>query len=96
MLEIGAIIHVSVTTDSMHPTIFVGQQVTIVRSSFDQVRVGDIIAYTKGRRRNVIVHRVVRKQQVRGIKSLSTKGDGMDTEDTYKVYETDFVGVVKI
>lgn len=80
----------------MIPAIRIGQKIRIFRLGFKRICIGDVIAYTKGKRRNIIVHRVVRKVRSLGVVGYVTKGDNVPSEDRYTVYKNDFIGIVKI
>lgn len=79
----------------MAPTIAAGQEIRIYRIDFDHISIGDIIAYTKGKRRRIIIHRAVRRVGPPGPVGYVTKGDNVPTEDRYTVYAQDFIGIVK-
>ena len=84
-----------VASKSMEPTIHVGQKVRIVRAIFDEARVGDVIAFAKGKRRKIWVHRIVGTRKVtRGMVGYVTKGDNRVHEDGALVFEENFIGLV--
>lgn len=85
-----------VLTDSMEDTIMVGEVVFVKRTSFSNVNVGDIITFIDINPSDAvygqyITHRVV------GIATngtLITQGDNNIVADTYRVNESNFIGIM--
>lgn len=94
LLPLGTTITVYITTTSMIPIIRVGQPIHITRVPFHRVQIGDIIAYTRAKRRRIIVHRVVGRRNHWGTVGFVTQGDNLPQKDNYTIYEEDFIGIV--
>lgn len=85
----------NIQTDSMEPTIKVGDLIISRESNFDDVKVGDVISFLAKEEDETIIktHRVTIVDEVDGIISLTTKGDHNDTVDSLAVERDSFVGV---
>lgn len=93
-LPLGLRVAVRNTTTSMVPAIRPGQEVRITRVPAARITEGEVIAFTKGKRRNIIVHRVIRIiHDASGI-LFQTKGDNVPHPDRYTVLEEDLIGKV--
>lgn len=86
----------TVSTDSMVPTLKPGDFLVVKKTPIEQVKEGDIIAFdshTEGV--GVIAHRVDEKfVQGDGKIGIDTKGDHMDEQDLWIVYDEDIIGIV--
>ncbi len=86
---------VVVTSESMVPTLQVGDLLVLQRPAEDQIHVGDIIVYNADWFSGApIVHRVVRIQEIGGTKYFYTKGDNNALEDPSPCTYDDILGVV--
>lgn len=83
---------IAVMSGSMEPNISKGD-VVIVDKDFDDVRVGDVLAYRYESK--MIVHRIYRVINNDNEYFIYTKGDFNGDYDKYKVTEDMFVGIVK-
>jgi signal peptidase I len=81
-------------TESMVPVIKKGQKIRIIKKPFSSVKVGNIIAYSKGRKMNILVHRVIGFVTHGKIKGCITKGDNLPQIDTYIIFKSNFIGIV--
>lgn len=86
-----------VITDSMEPAIPVGALILNQETEIDSVKIGDIIcfrsmeSYMYG---SVVTHRVVDIKTIDGQIALTTRGDANNSEDSYYVVESNFIGKV--
>lgn len=76
-----------VETDSMYPTIIPGDYVLVKETNFDELEVGDIIAFWTPDYTYVVVHEIAREADggyvTRGINPANS--DYVDDEDTYGI-----------
>ena len=86
-----------VVTDSMEPAIPVGALILNKETDIEKIKVGDIIcfrsleSYMNG---NIVTHRVVDIKTIEGKIALTTRGDSNNSEDSYYVMESNFIGKV--
>ena len=86
-----------VITDSMEPAIPVGALILNQETEIDNVKIGDIIcfrsmeSYMYG---SIVTHRVVDIKTIDGKIALTTRGDANNSEDSYYVVESNFIGKV--
>ena len=86
-----------VITDSMEPAIPVGALILNQETEIDNVKIGDIIcfrsmeSYMYG---SIVTHRVVDIKTIVGKIALTTRGDANNSEDSYYVVESNFIGKV--
>ncbi|MHA1742129.1 MAG: signal peptidase I [Candidatus Thorarchaeota archaeon] len=86
---------VVVTSESMVPTLNVGDLLVLRRVPADQIHEGDIIVYQDTWYTGApIVHRVVRIEDVDGVLHFYTKGDANSVEDPGDRTYDEIVGVV--
>ncbi len=86
---------VVVTSESMVPTLQVGDLLVLQRPAEDQIQVGDIIVYNADWFSGApIVHRVVRITEIGGERYFFTKGDNNQQEDPSPCTYEDILGVV--
>ncbi len=78
--------------NSMFPAIRKGDKVTIRKERFTDIEVNDIIAFHIVNRKNIIVHRVVKKIKEKKEDYLITKGDNNRGEDHWIVTRENFFG----
>lgn len=85
-----------ITSGSMEPVLMTNSLVlTDNRVSFEDIEVGDIIAYTTSSVDRVVMHRVQRIQLLNdGGKMVYTKGDNNQLMDTWVVCKDDYIGKV--
>lgn len=95
-LKLGTWVTAQSTTDSMKPSIRIGQNIHILRASYKNIRQGDIIAYTRKRKKSILVHRVLRKIKCGNKTWFETKGDNLALKDSYLTPEDFIVGIVHI
>lgn len=81
-----------VVSGSMEPTLNIGDIVFIGKTSFNDVKVSDIVAYYDGN--NIVVHRVVKIKNDDGKVTLKLKGDANDNIDPIDVTKELFIGSV--
>ncbi len=77
--------------NSMVPTIFPGEVVTVRRTAPSEVECGDIILYTRGDR--FFAHRAVRRIETFGTIEWVTRGDSLYDDDP-PVFERELLGAV--
>ncbi|MGI6769097.1 MAG: signal peptidase I [Bacilli bacterium] len=81
-----------VASDSMEPTIKVGEVITIKNVPFEEVGEGDIVVFWSNEYRVYIVHRVI---EILDGDKLITKGDNpLAPIDSEYVTETNYFGIV--
>ncbi len=83
---------IAVATASMEPEIFIGDVAIIKKCNVNDVIVGDIIEYSLDD--ITVIHRVVKKEQIKGEILFTTKGDNNRQEDDLKVNESQLLGKV--
>lgn len=90
-----------VQTDSMSPTIQTEELIISKKCDIDDVKEGDIITFTCIDETQVILgqvvtHRVIHKETIDGVVTLTTRGDNprIVAPDTKKVTEMNFIGIV--
>ena len=83
-----------VVSESMVPTLNVGDIQLCKRTNFDDVKVGDIILYYHNDK--VIVHRIKEKIDNKDNKYLIMKGDNNPVCDPWNVYPEDIISKVII
>ena len=82
---------VLILTGSMEPTMHVNGVVIVEKSTYDDVKEGDIIMYKVNDK--MITHRIIEKSS----EGITTKGDNNQTEDAYLLKEENIQAkVVKI
>ena len=84
-----------VPSDSMYPTLKPNDLLVVKKTSIDEVKVGDIIAFdshTEGI--GIIAHRAIEIFEQGGEIGIDTKGDHLDEPDLWTVYDEDLVGIV--
>ncbi len=77
---------------SMHPTLENGDLIIIVRTPFDNLKIGDIIVYYSHIYNFRIVHRIIEISNYNGDKILITKGDNNLGPDPSYITRDDYVG----
>lgn len=80
-----------VLSNSMLPTIQIGDLVLDKTVEPDTLAVGDIISYREGAT-TVITHRIVKITEDGGTRQFITRGDNNNTDDTNPVAQTDIEG----
>jgi len=78
---------------SMMPTIKSNQKVVIINKSHNEVEPGEIVLFLKDEQ--IILHRIIYKENVDGIIMFLTRGDNCDTLDNWVVYESDILGIAQ-
>ena len=79
-----------VDTNSMEPTINVGDIVIVKKVKEDKLKQGDVITFTE--EGEVITHRITKVETEEIGKQYVTKGDNNNTEDTFKIRYNDIIG----
>ena len=85
----------TVTSDSMVPTLKPNDIIIVEPVGIDTIKVGDIIAFdshTEGV--GIIAHRAVEIFETGGEIGIDTKGDHLDEPDLWTVLDDDLVGIV--
>ena len=85
----------TVTSDSMVPTLKPNDIIIVEPVSIDTIKVGDIIAFdshTEGV--GIIAHRAIEIFETGGEIGIDTKGDHLDEPDLWTVHDEDLVGIV--
>lgn len=88
---------IAVLSDSMKPLFSRGDTVIIEKineKSLKEMKAYDIIYYKKNNR--YIVHRIEKIETVDGRMIITTKGDNNDNIDSWKVYEEDIMGIMRV
>lgn len=83
-----------VLSSSMKPTYSVGDLLYVVPTEFEDVKVGDVITFTKDSTMMTVTHRVISIDYEN--KSFQTKGDANNVNDGTPVFAIDNIGVVKV
>ncbi len=79
-----------VNTNSMEPTIKVGDIVIIKKVKAEKLNQGDVITFTQ--EGEVITHRITKIETEEKSTQYVTKGDNNNTEDTLKIKYEDIIG----
>lgn len=79
-----------VDTNSMEPTINVGDIVIVKKVKEDKLKQGDVITFTE--EGEVITHRITKVEREENGTQYVTKGDNNNTEDTFKIRYNDIIG----
>ncbi len=79
-----------VDTNSMEPTINVGDIVIVKKVKEDKLKQGDVITFTE--EGEVITHRITKVETEEIGTQYVTKGDNNNTEDTFKIRYNDIIG----
>lgn len=79
-----------VNTNSMEPTIEVGDIVIIKKVKAEKLNQGDVITFTQ--EGEVITHRITKIETEEKTTQYVTKGDNNNTEDTLKIKYEDIIG----
>ncbi|HYL09216.1 MAG TPA: S24/S26 family peptidase [Candidatus Acidoferrales bacterium] len=93
ILQEFGLLRLAVYGNSMVPTIFPGDIVTVVRADAGDMRRGDVILYSRGNR--FFVHRVVCETGVPGGMERVTRGDALRENDP-PVSATELLGKVTV
>ena len=83
-----------VVSESMVPTLNVGDIQLCKTTNFDKVKEGDIILYYHNGK--VIIHRILEKVDTKNEQYLVMKGDNNKVNDPWKVYPSDIISKVII
>ena len=93
-LKTGTIIHITVTSRSMEPTLHKGQSVLCMRQTISRIQTGDIVTFYVPSLDILVTHRVI---QIfidgRQYKFIS-RGDLCKSEDPWIIDESLLVGVI--
>jgi len=79
ILRGGGTVHVKAWGNSMLPTLWPGDLLTIQRAAFEELLAGDIVLVLRNGR--FFIHRFVEKQEVQDRLSVVTRGDAMPDSD---------------
>lgn len=90
-LRSGSLLRLQVTGSSMLPGLWPGDLLIIATRSFEDLEAGEIALFSREER--LYVHRVVRKLEQNGCRSLITRGDAMQRDDP-PVRARDLLGCV--
>ena len=84
-----------VPSDSMYPTLKPNDLLVVKKTSIDEVKVGDIIAFdSHAEGIGVIAHRIILVAEVDGKVGIDTQGDHNDYHDSWTVYEENLIGIL--
>ena len=75
---------------SMEPTLSEGDLVLIIPIKFEDVAVGDVVAFQT--MRGMVLHRVIERTE----KCLFTRGDGETQDDGFCVSRGDYMGLARL
>ena len=81
-----------VTGTSMWPALWSGDTVEIRSAQFDEIKIGDLTAFTRDDR--IFIHRVIRNT-MNGAATLVTRGDALPVEDP-PVCESELLGIATV
>lgn len=86
---------VEASSNSMWPLIARGDRLVIKKEAFEDIKVGDVIAFSLKNLSEIIVHRVAKID--RKGRKLLTKGDASRSQDPWMLTKEDYLGkVIKI
>ena len=78
VLSLGGSAEIRVTGSSMLPSVFPGDVLTVQRSGFSQVGVGDLVLFLRNGR--IFAHRIITSYRG-GVRKLITRGDALRKRD---------------
>jgi len=85
----------TVTTDSMTPTLKPGDFLVVKRVGINEIKVDDIIVFdTHQEGVGIIAHRAIEVSEIQGTLAIDTKGDYLDHPDLWAIYDEDLIGIV--
>ena len=85
----------TVSTDSMVPTLKPGDFLVVKRVGINEIKEGDIIAFdTHQEGVGVIAHRAIEVSGSGGTLGIDTQGDHLDHPDLWVVLDEDLIGIV--
>lgn len=94
-LPIGESFTAEALSNSMLPVIRKGDTLTVKKTPWEKVKVGDIIAFAFSNLPQIIVHRVTDITVKGKEKICSTQGDSILFEDSWKIGRNDYLGTIK-
>lgn len=93
-MPIGKKFYGRVKSNSMYPFLKRGDNLTIIKNRFSEIRKDDIIAFTLPNMPQVVVHRVDNIYEKGGNSYCITRGDSSIGLDTWKVTRNEYLGKV--
>lgn len=85
---------IAIASGSMEPVFYKGDAVIYRKATVDEVKTGDILAFSKGHQ--IVTHRIIAiTKSTNNHYDIMTKGDNNNTVDQYIVQKEDVLGVVK-
>ena len=86
---------ITVTDDSMYPTLVPGDKLLVNPVDISEIKVGDIISFdTHFEEANIITHRAVEVLENNGVVEIHTQGDHDDHPDTWIIRQESLIGLV--
>jgi len=84
-----------VTSDSMIPTLMPHDLIIVQKTTIEEIKVGDIIAFDSHiPGMDIVAHRTIDKFEDKGIIGISTQGDNVSEPDTWTVHDEDLIGKI--
>ena len=93
-LPIGARFQAQVVSGSMRPLLKVNDSVEVKRLTINQIRIGDIVCLKLNEHQELIIHRVVGRESIKGKIKLYTQGDAVQDQDYWTVTQSLLIGLV--
>ena len=84
---------IAIGSNSMVPVYSKGDAVIFQKVESDQIQIGQVIAFKKEGK--IVTHRVINMQLIDTHYQFQTKGDANNAPDSFKVEESEVLGVVK-
>ena len=84
---------ITVSSDSMSPTLMLGDTLIVESTTIDVIEEGDIIVFDT-HDAGFLAHRAIDIFEQNGKIGIDTKGDHNEEPDLWSIYEEDFVGIV--
>lgn len=86
---------ITIKSDSMFPTLNLGDQLVVNRVDINEIKEGDVIAFdTHFEHTGITVSRVVEVSEKNGEIEIRTKGDHNDHPDTWTIRQDSLIGLV--
>jgi len=84
-----------VTSDSMIPTLMPHDLIIVQKTTIEEIKVGDIIAFdTHIPDMGIVAHRTIEKFGGESTVGFSTQGDNVSEPDTWTIHDEDLIGKI--
>jgi len=84
---------ITVSSDSMSPTLMLGDTLVVQSIAIENVKDGEIIVFDN-HDTGILAHRVFEIFEMNGKIGIDTKGDHNEESDLWSIYDEDLIGIV--